>query len=258
MSERRRYAVVTPYHREAPDMLQRCLDSVKRQTVAADHVVVADGFPQGWIDGEPVRHLRLDRAHGDNGNTPRGVGALLAAAERYEAIALLDADNWLEPEHVETCLAAARAASRGICDFVIARRTFRRPDNTVMAVTEESIDTHVDTSCFFFLTGSYHTLAIWALMPKKASPVCDRVFYQAIRQRRLIAAVTPRPTVNFYCRYESAYRALGEKPPLDAKPNASGRAFVDWLATLSDRELEIEGRLAGGPLARPARKPAAR
>ena len=256
MSERRRYAVVTPYHRESRDMLRRCLDSVTRQTVAADHFVVADGFPQDWIDGEPVRHLRLDRAHGDNGNTPRGIGALLAAAERYDAIALLDADNWLEPEHVEACLAAARGASRGICDFVIARRIFRRPDETVMAVADESIDTHVDTSCFFFLKGSYHILPIWALMPKAASPVCDRVFYQAIRQRRLIAAVTTRPTVNFHCRYESAYRALGETPPPDAKPNASGRAFVDWLATLSDRELEIEGRLAGGPLARPARQPA--
>jgi len=258
MSERRRYAVVTPYHREAPDMLRRCLDSVKRQTVAADQIMVADGFPQDWIDAEPVRHLKLDREHGDYGNTPRGVGALLAAAERYEAIALLDADNWLEPEHVETCLAAARGASRGICDFVIARRIFRRPDETVMAVADEGIDTHVDTNCFFFLEGSYHTLPIWALMHRTASRVCDRIFYQAIRQRRLIAALTSRPTVNYHCVYESVYRALGEQPPPGAKPNASGRAFVDWLATLSDRELEIEGRLAGGPLARPGRKPGGR
>jgi glycosyltransferase involved in cell wall biosynthesis len=255
MSERGRCAVVTPYYREEQGLLRRCFDSVKRQTVATDHIVVADGFPQDWIDAEPVRHLRLDRTHGDFGNTPRGMGALLAAAERYEAIALLDADNWLEPEHVETCLAAARAASRGICDLVIARRIFRRPDESIMAVADEGIDTHVDTNCFFFLTGSYHTLPIWALMPKKASPVCDRIFYQAIRQRRLIAAVAPRPTVNYHCVYESIFRALGETPPPDAKQNPSGRGFVDWLATLSDRELEIEGRLAGGPLARPARKP---
>jgi glycosyltransferase involved in cell wall biosynthesis len=258
MSESSRYAVITPYHREERGMLKRCIDSVERQTVAADHFLVADGFPQDWIDGERVRHLRLDRAHGDNGNTPRGVGALLAAGERYDGIALLDADNWLEPDHVEVCLAAARSTNRGLCDLVIARRNFLRPDETIMAVKDEGIDVHVDTSCFFFLRGSYHTLPIWALMPKKASPVCDRVFYQAIRQRRLIVAVTRRPTVNFHCRYESPYRALGEQPPPDAKPNASGRAFVDWLGTLSDRDLEIESRLAGGPLARPPRKPTQR
>jgi len=44
MSETRRYAVVTPYHRESRDMLRRCLDSVKRQAAANDHIVVAVGF----------------------------------------------------------------------------------------------------------------------------------------------------------------------------------------------------------------------
>ena len=45
MSVARRYAVITPYHREDRVMLKRCIDSVARQTVAADHFLVADGFP---------------------------------------------------------------------------------------------------------------------------------------------------------------------------------------------------------------------
>jgi hypothetical protein len=253
MSQAPRYAVITPYHKEDRGMLERCINSVKHQTLAADHFLMADGFPQDWIDGERVRHIKLDRAHDDNGNTPRGIGALLAAAERYDGIALLDADNWLEPDHVDTCAAAARAVAGRVCDYVIARRNFRRPDETIMKVEEEPIQLHVDTSCFFFLRGSYHTLGVWALMPRKAAPACDRMFYQALRRHPLVAAVTHKATVNFHCRYASAYRALGEAPPPGAKPNVNSHAFRLWLNSLSDHEIELEGRLAGGPLARPAK-----
>jgi tetratricopeptide (TPR) repeat protein len=42
-----RYAIVTPYFRETRDKLERCFGSVRRQTVAVDHIVVADGFASG-------------------------------------------------------------------------------------------------------------------------------------------------------------------------------------------------------------------
>ncbi len=101
--------VITPYYKEDPALLRRCMDSVRTQTVPAEHLLVADGHPQDWIDSEPVRHLRLDRSHGDYGNTPRGIAAMLACSEGYPAIMMLDADNWLEPEHVELCQRAAAA-----------------------------------------------------------------------------------------------------------------------------------------------------
>lgn len=231
-------------------MLQRCIDSVRAQSVASEHLLVADGHPQDWIDRQPVRHLRLDHAHNDNGNTPRGVGCLLAAAERYDGIGPLDADNWLEPDHVEACLAAARSMPRGICDYVVARRRFCRPDGTPMPVAGEDVRTHVDTSCFFFLRGAFHLLPVWALMPAAAGPVCDRVFYQAIRQRPMAVATTRLTTVNFLCRYAAIYQALGEEPPPGAKPNADHAAFLAYLRRLSDRDLEIESRLLGAPLRR--------
>src|ERR1700731_4980422 len=105
-----RYAIITPYHEESRDQLERCIRSVSAQTVPTDHIIVADGRPQDWIDATGARHLRLDRAHGDYGNTPRGLGAMLAIAERYDGIGLLDADNWLEPEHVAACVATFKPA----------------------------------------------------------------------------------------------------------------------------------------------------
>src|SRR5690348_4286605 len=109
-----RYAVVTPYYKEERWLLERCMNSVRTQSLPADHFLVADGFPQDWLDHEPVRHIRLDRNHRDFGNTPRGIGALVAIGEGYDGIALLDADNWFESHHIEECVAAS---GRSECDY---------------------------------------------------------------------------------------------------------------------------------------------
>jgi hypothetical protein len=61
---------------------------------------VSDGFPQDWLDSANVRHIRLGRPHNDAGNTPRGLGALLAVSEGYDGIGLLDADNWYDEDHI--------------------------------------------------------------------------------------------------------------------------------------------------------------
>ena len=146
-----RYVFVTPYYKEDPKFLKRCLESVKNQSIACDHILVADGFPQKWIEDAGVRHISLDKSHGDAGNTPRGLGALLAIAEGYDGIGLLDADNWLERNHLEVCLDAANKLEGGIanCDFVIAQRHLRRIDDESIMLVEEAVG-HVDTSCFFF------------------------------------------------------------------------------------------------------------
>jgi hypothetical protein len=157
--------VVTLYYREDRSLPERCIDSVQRQTVPTDHLLVADGHPQDWIDRAGMRRLRLDREHRDFGNTPRGVGAVLAAAEGYSGISLLDADNRLEPDHVEACLAAAARVQGAPCDFVVTRRNFAGPDGARIDAADEPPDAHVDTNCFFFLDGAFHTLPAWVLMP---------------------------------------------------------------------------------------------
>ena len=43
-----RFALVTAYYKEEKYLLDRCLNSVRAQSIAADHVVVADGVP--WLD----------------------------------------------------------------------------------------------------------------------------------------------------------------------------------------------------------------
>ena len=237
-----RVAAITPYYKEPRAFLDRCMASVRKQTVPTEQIMIADGHPQDWIDGVPVRHLKLDSEHGDYGNTPRGIGALMAIAERYDAITFLDADNWWEPNHVAECLAAA--AKVPDCDYVIAKRFMRRPDGSLLPHGETLA--HVDTNCYFFLPGSYSVVPRWAMIPHGLAWIGDNVFWQMLQREPFVRAVTYNATINYLCLYEMTYRARGETPPEGVKPMRDTGAEVSaWLETLTPREHAVESRLAG-------------
>lgn len=242
-----RYAIITPYYRETRTLLERCIFSVRNQTLGAvDHIMVADGHPQDWIDDTGVRHLRLDRAHDDYGNTPRGMGVMLAVAERYDGIGLLDADNWLDPGHVALCTATFLAASKSNqIDYVIAQRRLCRPDQSILPISDGDPVGHVDTSCFFFFPGSYHILPHLGIMPKALSPIGDRIIRQVLPARGLRHAICPEVTVNYHCLWQSIYLAAGETPPPDAKPRINSGAVQAWFDALSAEDKHLTMRRAG-------------
>jgi glycosyltransferase involved in cell wall biosynthesis len=242
----RRYAIITPYYREPRDQLERCLQSVRAQTVAADHIVVADGHAQDWLDQTGVRHLKLDRAHGDYGNTPRAIGALLAIAEQYDGIGLLDADNWLEADHVERCVTTyQQARQNGGADYVIAKRNLCRLDGSVLLAWEESYEKHVDTNCFFFFPTAYPLVPYFGTMPREMASIGDRFFFAMLRERGMRPAISDAFTVNYLCVLESFYRALGEEPPPGARPNIDMTPVYAWLAERNPEERLLVDRLTG-------------
>jgi hypothetical protein len=231
-----RYCVVTPYFREDRATLSRCIDSVRGLTVAADHILVADGHPKPWMDDAPVRHVTLDRPHADYGDFARGAGALMAVAEVYDGILFLDADNWFEPDHLETCLAAARQAPD--CAFVAAQRKLIRPNGTRIPgrLEEQPQEDHVDTNCYLLLPSVYHLVHRWCTIPRELALIGDRLFYKALRQEGLPFAVAPRPTVNYLCLFREIYLLNGETPPPEAKPNVQPAHLQRWLDARSPEE----------------------
>ena len=244
MSNRKRYAIVTPYYKEDRSLLERCIRSVQAQTVPADHFLIADGFPQDWIDNEAVRHLKLDQNHADYGNTPRTLGALMAVSEGYQGIGFLDADNWFETNHIANCISAS--LRNNACDYVIAQRNLCRPDGSVINVVEdEPISVHVDTSCFFLLPGSYHIIPHFSLIPIEMSQVCDRIFYLALQASKLNAEIAREKTVNYHCLWETFYHAVGETPPPNAKGSIDLRPIKAWLNLQDARQVEIFYRRCG-------------
>ena len=107
-------AVITPYFLEPLEVLERCHRSCKNQDGdwPLRHVMVADGHPQAAIDAWDVDHITLPRAHGDNGNSPRCIGAISAINQGYWPILFLDADNWFKPWHLKAVVALHRRHPR--------------------------------------------------------------------------------------------------------------------------------------------------
>ena len=243
-----RYAIITPYHNEHRSVLERCVMSVKKQVVGADHFVVADGIPQDWLDEARVRHIKLDQPHRDYGNVARGTGALLAVADAYEGIGFLDADNYIDRNHIALCTAAGAAG----VDLVVARRRFVRPDGRDLYLAEEP--GHVDTSCWWFQPGSYHLLSFWVTIPRQMTPIGDRVFSGLVEASKLTTTEVADITVNYTCLWEGVYRRFGETPPEGAKPDIDLISVLEWLCALEDPQRGVVAKLCAGDLVPWARR----
>lgn len=237
----RRIAIVTPYCGEDRTVIERCMASVAEQTASCSHILIADGRPQDWIDATGVRQVRLDQTHGDFGNVARGIGALLVAGEGFDAIGFLDADNWLEPDHVARCMAAA-IASDPPCDYVIARRRFVWPDASPMDATDDP--EMVDTNCLMLLPHAFPAISYWVLMPKPLAVIGDRVMHAVLQSQSLAACRLDHPTVVYTSNWACHYRAAGREPPSTAK-DVDVSAIITWLEQLTPEQHRIAERLAG-------------
>ncbi len=238
-------AVITPYFRETPAILQACHASVARQTHPCTHILVADGFPMPEVDTWPAQHLLLACSHDDNGNTPRCIGALSAMNQGFDAVAFLDADNWYETDHIAGLVALQARSGAAVCT---AGRSLRRLDGTVLAAHDDwsDGDEASDTSCLMLMREAFHLLPVWALMPKALSPVCDRVFWTAMRCSNLSRAHLDRPTVAFRTQYALHYRLRGEAAPPDAKEaDVTDHAIRWWNALPADSRRRWDGLLYG-------------
>lgn len=241
-----RYAIITPYRHESREMLERCMLSVGAQTLPVDHILVGDGALQEWVVYSGVRHIHLDRAHDDSGNLARAMGALLAIAEQYDGIGFLNPEDWLEPNHAETCVQTYQAASaKGQVDFVVARRTLRRVDESILLQWHETPETHVDTNCFFFFPTSYPLVPYFGLIPQPLSPIGDRIFFRMLRERGMRSATNAVFTVNELCLWRTPYEALGETPPVGARANIDEKSMEAWLAGLNPAQRQLVDRLTG-------------
>ncbi|MBU1361474.1 MAG: glycosyltransferase [Gammaproteobacteria bacterium] len=232
-------AVITPYCRESLEVLRQCHESVASQGEPADHFLVADGHPQAEVAGWDVEHVVLPQAHGDNGNTPRAVGSILAAARDYEFIAFLDADNWIHPDHLQSLVAACRSTQAPVA---CAWRTFHQLDGTPMNVVEVDEDAcrHVDTSCYLVHRSAFDCLSCWNRMPRELSPICDRVFFKAVTAARHPMAFSRQRTVAFRSQYEKHYRAAGLMPPAGAKSDGIFEPCRSYLSSVEGIHASVD------------------
>jgi len=257
-----RIAVVTPYYQESREVLERCIASVRAQSVPVDQILVADGHPQYWFEDAPnVTHAILRKRAGDYGDTPRSVGLVMAVRSQYEIVQFLDADNFLLPDHFEVTLRHFRGRAEGdYPDIVLARREMLRPDGSIIAVEipEEETFRHVDTNCFVFYRTSFHVAIKWSLIPREISFIDDRVFFALLAQRHpeLRTAFNETRTVGYTCLWDTVYRMAGEKPPPNSKN--MGAQFVAaqrWWRGLDAHSKQVIERTLGLPILLPEDAP---
>ena len=233
-----RIAVVTPYCREDPRIVARCIKTVKEQTVPCEHYLVGDGRALLGMEADPsLRHLVLPFAHNDGGNVARTVGGLAAAAAGCDAVAYLDADNGYVPHHLESLRDLALSSG---WPLVVSWRSFHRPDGKRLMVRsdEEMHLDHVDTSCWLITRAAFDLLDAW-LMPSPLGPVCDRVFFETAWFRGHTIVSTRQRTVCYTTLYRNHYEALKEEPPDNAKSGAVDEAR-EWLIQPENRQATIE------------------
>lgn len=224
-------AVITPYYKEPLAIIRRAHDSVLNQTHATDHILVSDGFARDEIDAWGAVHIRLPN-HADYGDTPRIVGAASAASRRYDAILLLDADNWFEPDHVAAMVATAQ---RTLADVVTCSRRLRRLDGSVLGDCLESDGAHFnDTNCYLLTRKAFPVMGAWGFKDPSLGIVGDRVFWDAVKASPLqrVHAREIR-SVNYTTTFAVHYAQYGECPPEDAKviaQTSNGMTMMNWRA----------------------------
>lgn len=239
-----RICVVTPYWNEPRALLERCVQSVASQSMNVDHLLVGDGgaLCHDWLAGRVTRQIALETHHNDVGATPRAVGLEWAISQGYDAIALLDADNWYEPHHLELCLAASKLAP---CDYVTTERHLVDENGVVLPLRDEDFRNHVDTNVMFFLPGSYHALRVWGEIPAPLYRGGDRFFFAALRSHGCQRLHLARKTVNYYTRLVSQYLLLGREPPKTGNAPPDWDSIDRWIAQLSKAERRTIARATG-------------
>lgn len=210
-----RVAVISAYYKEPPHVLRRCHGSVLAQSGNVTHFMVADGFPASEVDSwTGVVHIRIPN-HADYGDTPRGVGAACAAAGGFDAICFLDADNWYEPNHVETMRMIVEKTNAQV---VTAVRNIFTADGRMLGVCQESngVDFN-DTSCYFLTRSAFPACAAWLFKDARESISGDRIFWNAVQNGGYTRFHSTEPTVNYVSTLAFHYEMFGETPPDDSK-----------------------------------------
>ena len=244
VSRVRKIAVVTPYYKEPDTELQRCMDSVRQQTLACDHILVSDGFPNPLVERLGATHIQLGQAHGDNGNTPRYVGGLLAFALGYDAVAYLDADNWYHPRHLDLLVRKQHETrSAAVCSW---RNIYLQSGVKLPEIDEEDRQRrHVDTSCLMITRSTEYIAHLWGQMPQAWGPLCDRVVFSALADEPI--AWSENRTLNFKSNYAHHYLKAGQPVPSSVHniPSALWKSFATQDQVFRDLSKSRTGRTIG-------------
>ncbi len=221
-------AVITPYYKEPLDILEKCHESVLKQTYSSLHVMVADGYPIDVINQWKCDHVILPRGHNDIGSTPRLIGSYHAIGLGYDAIAFLDADNWYREDHIESLVQLQKETG---ASFLSSGRMLCRLDGSEMGLSPQINNSNfVDTNCMMFTRKAFHLLDQWVLMPEYGHLIGDRIISYHISNSKLSMESSRKPSVYYRCSKAGIYYYFGEEIPEGVLPRPDYESsFKKWV-----------------------------
>lgn len=234
--------VITPVYKPKKDWLDQCIQGVKAQAVGeVRHLLVVDGTQ--YETPPDVEVIQLDKNHNDFGDTPRHEGIRRAIAESADAIALLDDDNWYEPDHLETAVAAHHKTGAA---FVATRRNMIHvSDGTNMGVCNHSgLGQFADTSTMVYFPASFPHLSIWGQIEDWQHAIDDRVVWTHLLQHAGKPALTGKPTLNYRCTHAIHYEQFGLSVPDGVKSDDRVEKAVERWEREGRGELSFKHGLA--------------
>lgn len=202
----------------APE-LECAVQSVLDQRVPTDVLIVVDGpeydRPLALPEDARVHKLTLPFNTGrqrtaalSRGERPGhwyGARAFAAAAciVNNDYAMVLDQDNWLLPDHVESCIDTLESRPGQPLQFVHALRNIYRKDGSFLCRDDcESLGTQpglsgllIDTSCYFYRTDFFrHTAHLWL-----SGWGQDRIYFRSVLAAfgAKVLACTGRYSVNY-------------------------------------------------------------
>jgi hypothetical protein len=238
-----KFSVITPYYKEDLKIILRAVQSVKSlisEKYDINHYLVSDGHPIDELDNLDLIHIKLPKSHGDYGDTPRLMGAMLAIREGSKGLMFLDADNIVYSNHLSE---AEKIYLSTETNIVLAKRDYLRPDGSVITFKCQEDDdySHVDTGCFLFFDEAVFEALEWAKIPREISCYGDRYFWNLLRSKRNHYGATENPTIGYSCLWRGVYESINETPPADAKiiDPSIVRKFFDSLDNDTRQKLNL-------------------
>lgn len=208
-------AVITAYHKEDINVLQRCHESVLNQTLAnVTHYFISDGYPNLELDTWDCIHIKIP-SHNDYGDTPRAIGSLSAVSLGYDAILFLDADNYFSADHIE-CMVNHQKTTNA--DIVTATRYLVDIDGNILGICNESDGINFnDTNCYFITNKAFEVLRYLGFRCQIDSVIGDRYFWALVKQSQFTKSHFNKPTVFYTTTFAFHYLAFGLEPPINTK-----------------------------------------
>ena len=202
-------AVVTPYYRESIDVLKRCMESVNYQTHKdVFHVMVADGFPNTFVATSTPHHIVTPPCT-DVGATPRMMGCAYASAAGADALIMLDADCWLDPQHIEILL-KVHAQAPEACIITYPRKVYTKDGSVYMGICKGSNGvTFNDTNCYFITRPAFSLMSSWGFQIKQWALFSDHPVWAAVSLSGMPMVRTNSVKVNYPSDYIDHYKDFG-------------------------------------------------